>query len=117
MPWRTFLEQLRRRQEAARQEYLARAEQTKEAPEEAAPQPSMTLAEVRAEIARIDAQEREEAEASIRRAEELARRREEERQEVAKARKAVANRWIHDPKTMNRELREFDRRQRKKGYR
>jgi hypothetical protein len=116
MPKHNFVEWLRAKQDAARQAYLERVDEVKPAPDPVVGR-LMTSEEIRAELRRLEAEEREEAEAPIRRAEELARRREEEKNRIAEARKRVAQRWVHDPKTMASELRKFDRRQRKKGIR
>jgi len=74
----------------------------------------MTSEEIAAEIERLDAEERWEAERPAREAAARKARQEAEQERLAQARRGIARRWIHDPKTKQSELRKFDIRQRKK---
>jgi hypothetical protein len=77
--------------------------------------PTMTSEEIAAELQRLDAEEKWEAERPAREAAARKARVEAEQERIAKARRDISQRWILDPVTKQSELKKFDRKLRRKG--
>jgi hypothetical protein len=110
-----FKQQLEIKRRAARALERARVEVRPSEPKAKAKLPTMTSEEIAAEIERLDAEERWEAERPAREAAARKAKQEAKQERIAKARRDISQRWINDPKTKAYELRKFDRRLRKKG--